>query len=104
MRHDLPGWMRVRLHVNMGVAKAARFGRKTIMALGLAGVASIAIAQTVPDQQVPTTVLDLPANFQFLGKPDPNARKPTAIVNDTVITGTDVDQRMAMIIGISKLN
>lgn len=96
--------MRVRLHVNMGVAKAARFGRKTILALGLAGVASIAIAQTVPDQQVPNTGLDLPANFQFFGKTDPNIRKPTAIVNETVITGTDVDQRVAMVIGISKLN
>ena len=96
--------MRVRLHVNMGVAKAARFGRKTILALGLAGVASMALAQTVPDQQVPTTGLDLPANFQFFGKGDPNVRKPTAIVNDTVITGTDVDQRVAMVVAISKLN
>ncbi|HEX8554933.1 MAG TPA: peptidylprolyl isomerase, partial [Sphingomonas sp.] len=31
------------------------------------------------------------------GKVDPNVRKPTAIVNDTVITGTDVDQRLGLI-------
>ena len=35
-----------------------------------------------------------PANVQIFGKLDPNVRKPTAIVNGTVITGTDVDQRV----------
>ncbi len=40
--------------------------------------------------------LDLPTNIEFFGKIDPNVRKPTAIVNETVITGTDVDQRVAL--------
>jgi peptidyl-prolyl cis-trans isomerase SurA len=41
------------------------------------------------------TPLNLPSNPQFLG--DTSAvRKATAIVNGTVITGTDVDQRMAL--------
>ena len=66
------------------------------------GVAALAIAggvaaQTVPDQSVPPTNLDLPANLQIFGKLDPNIRKPTAVVNDSVITGTDVDQRVALI-------
>ncbi len=42
--------------------------------------------------------LDLPTDFQLFGKLDPNVRKPTAIVNDTVITGTDVDQRVGLIL------
>jgi len=42
--------------------------------------------------------LDIPANLQIFGKLDPNIRKPTAIVNDTVLTGTDVDQRVALIL------
>ncbi len=54
-------------------------------------------AQTVPDQSVPDTGLDLPQNLQIFGNADPNIRKPTAIVNETVITGTDVDQRLALI-------
>ncbi|WP_413777324.1 peptidylprolyl isomerase [Sphingomonas sp. S2-65] len=96
--------MRVRAHVNTGVAKAIRLGRKTVLALGVAGLASVALAQTVPDQQsVPNTGLDLPANLQIFGKADPNVRKPTAIVNDVVITGTDVDQRVALIVGLNKL-
>lgn len=63
----------------------------------LAALATTAFAQTVPDQAVPETNLDIPANLQIFGKLDPNVRKPTAIVNDTVITGTDVDQRVALI-------
>ena len=69
------------------------------MAAGLAAAALAAgtgLAQTVPDQSVPETSLDLPANLQIFGKLDPNVRKPTAVVNDTVITGTDVDQRVAL--------
>ena len=61
-------------------------------------IAGAALAQTVPDSSVPQTGLDIPENLQIFGKIDPNVRKPTAIVNGTVITGTDVDQRMALII------
>ena len=54
--------------------------------------------QIVPDQSVPDTGgLDIPANLQIFGRLDPNVRKPTAVVNDTVITGTDVDQRLALV-------
>ncbi|CAN5452693.1 peptidylprolyl isomerase [soil metagenome] len=60
--------------------------------------ASIALAQTVPDAEVPNAGLDLPANLQIFGKMDPNVRKPTAIVNDVVLTGTDVDQRVGLIV------
>lgn len=62
------------------------------------GAAGAALAQTVPDQSLPdNTGLNLPANVQVFGKVDPNVRKATAIVNDTVITGTDVDQRVALV-------
>jgi peptidyl-prolyl cis-trans isomerase SurA len=60
--------------------------------------AGVTLAQTVPDSTVPQTGLNIPENLQIFGKVDPNVRKPTAIVNGTVITGTDVDQRMALII------
>ncbi len=54
-------------------------------------------SQTVSDGSVPDAPLDIPQNLQIFGKLDPNVRKPTAIVNDSVITGTDVDQRLALI-------
>lgn len=64
----------------------------------MVAVAGIALAQTVPDSTFPETGLNIPSNLQIFGKLDPNVRKPTAIVNGTVITGTDVDQRMALIV------
>jgi peptidyl-prolyl cis-trans isomerase SurA len=51
-------------------------------------------APTLPVQNT----LSLPANPQFLGEENPNVRKATAIVNGTVITGTDVDQRVALVL------
>lgn len=85
------------------VSKAARFGRKAFLALGVAMLGTASLAQTVPqDQSVPGAAnLDLPANLQIFGKADPNIRKPTAIVNDVVVTGTDVDQRVAMLVALN---
>lgn len=81
-------------------------GRVIGTMLALAG-ATVAIAQetqradaptTVPDQALPdNTGLNIPANLQIFGPPNPDVRKATAIVNDSVITGTDVDQRAALI-------
>jgi peptidyl-prolyl cis-trans isomerase SurA len=41
--------------------------------------------------------LSIPQNPQFLAPDNPGVRKATAIVNGTVITGTDVDHRIALI-------
>ncbi|MGY4395946.1 peptidyl-prolyl cis-trans isomerase SurA [Sphingomonas sp. UYAg733] len=66
-------------------------------------MAGVVVAQTVSDNSVPATGLDIPANMQIFGKVDPNVRKPTAIVNESVITGTDVDQRVALIVSANEL-
>ena len=82
------------------LTKAARMGRWAGLVAGLA-MASTLVAQTAADQNadVPNTAanLGIPADAQILGNADPNVRKPTAIVNGAVITGTDVDQRVALI-------
>ena len=44
---------------------------------------------------------NIPDNIAILGPSDPNVRKATAKVNGTIITGTDVDQRMALIIAVN---
>jgi peptidyl-prolyl cis-trans isomerase SurA len=41
--------------------------------------------------------LNIPPDARFLAPDDPGVRKATAIVNGTVITGTDVDHRVALI-------
>ena len=85
------------------LARLVRPAARTAAIMATVGAAALG-AQTVPDEGVPSSAgLNLPKNLQIFGKADPNVRKPTAIVNGTVITGTDVDQRMAMTIGLSEL-
>ncbi|OQW45629.1 MAG: peptidylprolyl isomerase [Proteobacteria bacterium SG_bin6] len=74
----------------------------SLTAIG-AALAVGAAAQTVPDQSLPQSNLNIPTNLQVYGKRDPNVRKATAIVNDAVITGTDVDHRMNLIIAANQL-
>jgi peptidyl-prolyl cis-trans isomerase SurA len=54
----------------------------------------VAAAQSGP----PNGRLDIPDNIHFVGKQDPAIRKATAIVNGEVITGSDVDHRVALVI------
>ncbi len=77
--------------------------RVALLVAAGAGLATAALAQTVQDQSVPDTGLNIPKNLQIFGKRDPNVRKATAIVNDTVITGTDVDHRVNLILAANTL-
>ena len=49
----------------------------------------------------PTGAITIPDNVIVLGD-DPNNRSATAVVNGTVITGTDVDQRVALLVAASQ--
>jgi peptidyl-prolyl cis-trans isomerase SurA len=49
------------------------------------------------------TGLNIPENVQFVGKQDPNIRKATAIVNGDVITGSDIDHRMALVVASQQI-
>ena len=65
----------------------------------MTGGVSPATAQSVDDNgAVASQQLNLPKDVTVFGKSDPNVRKATAIVNGSIITGTDVDQRLALII------
>ncbi|AUX70376.1 peptidylprolyl isomerase [Porphyrobacter sp. HT-58-2] len=69
--------------------------------IGLAMVPSAAPAQTVA---VPTAdnPFGLPEDITLFGKADPDRRTATAIVNGFVITGTDIDQRVALVVSASE--
>ena len=41
---------------------------------------------------------NFPENLTILGQNDLSLRRPTATVNGTVITGTDVDHRVALLL------
>jgi peptidyl-prolyl cis-trans isomerase SurA len=79
-------------------------GRLAAVAAGCAIAGGIAGAQDVqpgPDASA-NAGLDIPANVKLLGKMDPNNRRATAKVNGQIITGTDVDQRVALVIAANE--
>lgn len=52
-----------------------------------------AFAQTAPP---PGNSLNLPDSVNLVGRANPNIRTATAVVNGSVVTGTDVDHRLAL--------
>lgn len=73
-----------------------------LLALTMAGTASIAlmpaIAQTVEDESITERPLNLPDGQKLYEGNNPNVRRATASVNGEIITGTDIDHRLALII------
>ena len=63
-------------------------------------VATAALAQRVGDtqQDVPQTGLNLPSDVTIFANDNPAIRKPTAIINGEIITRTDIDQRLAVVV------
>ena len=74
--------------------------KKTVLNLVLgsalvATLSAVAAAQNVPAVQGD---IKIPMDVTVFGQNDPNVRRATAIVNGDIITGTDVDQRLALIL------
>lgn len=65
---------------------------------GLAAVPATLLAQA----SAPTNAFGIPDDITIFGNNDPNVRTATAIVNDFVITGTDIDQRVALVVSASQ--
>jgi peptidyl-prolyl cis-trans isomerase SurA len=83
--------------------KLGTFGRAALLLAGsvaaVAAVAQTASTQSTGDQgSTSADVLNIPANPEIFGKTDPSVVTATAIVNGHVITRTDVDQRLALIL------
>ena len=60
------------------------------------------IAQTASDNVARESNLDIPEGQQLFGKNDPNVRRATAQVNGEIITGTDIDHRLALIVAANE--
>jgi peptidyl-prolyl cis-trans isomerase SurA len=69
--------------------------------LGSAAVTLCALApansQTVKDDTVQETSLEIPGGKLLGTRNDPNVRRATAVVNGEIITGTDIDQRIMLL-------
>lgn len=57
-------------------------------------------AQTVQDDNEVEAGLELPNGQKFFGNIDPNTRRATAIVNGEILTGTDVEHRLELLLAI----
>ena len=78
--------------------KLGRFSRAAfVLAASLLSV--VAAAQ----QQPGGSGLNIPSDVRLMGRQDPNVRKATAIVNGEVITESDIDQRLALIIASQRI-
>ena len=75
-------------------------GSAAMLAATFAMVANPAILQA--QATITANNLDLPQQITMLDNPDPNVRKATAVVNGHVITGTDLDQRVALLVDASR--
>ena len=68
----------------------------SLIAVAAVGITPV-LAQTVSDNEVPTTSLNIPGNVQIFGDAKSNVYRPSATVNGEIITATDIEQRMALI-------
>jgi len=78
----------------------SKFGKYGIAAL-LAGTCAVAAyGQAQQPQEEPSSVdtFAIPDNITILGNNDLNERRATAIVNGTIITSSDVEQRVALVL------
>jgi len=83
------------------------FSRKTttgrvILGLGMTAAVLGAAARAQDTDPAPQGQIAIPENVRIFGKNDPNHRRATAVVNGDIITGTDVDQRVALVLASSK--
>ena len=79
--------------------------KKTLGRIGAGVILAGLLAATAHGQQEDEAssldTFNIPDDVALLAPTDPNVRKATAKVNGTIITGTDVDQRVALILAAS---
>ncbi|MEO0056871.1 MAG: hypothetical protein RIT17_307 [Pseudomonadota bacterium] len=75
----------------------------TLAVAGMLGLAIAPIGAAAQTVAVPTAEnpFGLPEDVTIFGKTDPDRRSATAVVNGYVITGTDIDQRVALVTAAS---
>ncbi|MDE2302866.1 MAG: peptidylprolyl isomerase [Sphingomonadales bacterium] len=93
---------RDRIDAQVTIRNRARIAAGLLLSLAAGfAVVNCAIAQEAesgPVQETAQGAISIPDNIQMFGKDSPNIRRPTAIVNGDIITGTDVEQRLALIL------
>ena len=76
------------------------FSRKTAT-----GALALALCLSLPARaqvETPQGAISIPENVTIFGKNDPNVRRAAVVVNGEIITGTDIDQRLALILAANE--
>jgi peptidyl-prolyl cis-trans isomerase SurA len=91
-------------YVTASARRLWTLGRATALAGVCALAAGLAVAQdgNAPPDNAADSGFNIPADVKLLGKMDPNSRHATAKVNGQIITGTDVDQRVALVLAANE--
>jgi len=82
-------------------AARRRVGFAAMCGAAVIGIALAGAARAQDQDAAPPSAqgaIIIPDNVTLYGKSDLGLRKPTAVVNGDIITGTDVDQRLALIV------
>lgn len=75
---------------------------KFLASLAMIGLVSAPLPALGQSDVNSSNSLAIPENVTLLGQNNPNVRTATAVVNGQVITGTDVDQRLALIVAANQ--
>jgi peptidyl-prolyl cis-trans isomerase SurA len=73
-----------------------------LFGLAVTTILSPLLAQTVSDEGISDVKLAIPDGQKLFGKNDPNVRRATAVVNGEIITGTDIDHRLALVVSANQ--
>ena len=93
----------MRLFLRNTIGNRARFAKQAMLAISLAAFAAGTLAPpALRAQESQQGAIIIPDNVQIFGKNDPNHRRATAVVNGDIITGTDVEQRLALILAANQ--
>jgi peptidyl-prolyl cis-trans isomerase SurA len=91
------------IEITVQAVNRSKFIKRALHSFGAFSVfmGSLAAA-SASAQSAPQGAIVIPDDVKIFGNDNPNVRRATAVVNGSVITGTDVDQRLALILAANE--
>jgi peptidyl-prolyl cis-trans isomerase SurA len=91
------------INITVQAVNRSKFITRAMQSLGALAVLSGSLAASAANaQSAPQGAIVVPEDVKIFGEDNPNVRRATAVVNGAVITGTDVDQRLALILAANE--
>lgn len=91
------------IEITVQAVNRSRSNRRTFLSIRcLAALAATLAASAALAQQAQQGDIVIPDDVKIFGNDNPNVRRATAVVNGDVVTGTDVDQRLALVVAANQ--